>query len=65
MDSWKDLYTDMLIIQEPLDGSKKDERLVHAGFRRAYNSIRQAVLQSIDFITKDLSGWTIEVTGHR
>ena len=65
MDGWKDLLTDMLIIQQPLDGSKDDERLVHAGFLRAFKSIRQAVLQAIAFITDDLSGWSIEVTGHR
>ena len=41
-----------------------DKRLVHAGFRRAFRSIRGAVLQAIAFIAPDLTGWTIDCTGH-
>ena len=68
--SWKDFLTDMLIMQEPLEASgparkKSDTRLVHAGFRRAFGSVREAVHQAIGFVSRgDLTGWTIDCTGH-
>lgn len=62
---WKDLLTDMAIYQEGLDGPD-DRRLVHAGFRRAFRSIRGGVVQALQFIAPDLivDGWTVDVCGH-
>lgn len=43
----------------------KDKRLVHAGFRRAFRSIREAVYTALYFVThNDLSQWKIDVCGH-
>lgn len=43
-----------------------DERKIHAGFRRAFRSVRGAALQAIKFIAPDLERdrWTIDCTGH-
>jgi len=62
---WKDLLTDMAIYQEGLDGPE-DPRLVHAGFRRAFRSIRGGVLQALNFVAPNLleDGWSIDVCGH-
>lgn len=62
---WKDLLTDMAIYQEGLDGPE-DPRLVHAGFRRAFRSIRGGVLQALHFVAPDLlaDGWSVDVCGH-
>lgn len=62
---WKDLLTDMAIYQEGLDGPE-DPRLVHAGFRRAFRSIRGGVLQALKFVAPNLmeDGWSIDVCGH-
>ena len=40
--------------------------MVHAGFRRAFRSVRDAALQAIKFIAPDLEhdAWTIDCTGH-
>jgi len=39
--------------------------LVHAGFKKAFMSIRKAVHQLMNLITRhDITGWTIYVTGH-
>lgn len=97
---FKDLLTDALIVQLPLDGTKQgacvrsilalvedlvyavaataaadasekstnpstDKRLVHAGFRRAFRSIREAVYTALYYVTHDdLSKWKIDVCGH-
>jgi hypothetical protein len=62
---WKDLLTDMAIYQEGLDGPE-DPRKVHAGFRRAFRSIRGGVLQALKFVAPHLleDGWSIDVCGH-
>lgn len=42
-----------------------DKRMVHAGFLRAFRSIRQAMYTALYFVTHDdLSGWKIDVCGH-
>ncbi len=46
--------------------NQSDERKVHAGFRRAFRSVRQAVLQAVAFIAPNLAHdtWRIDCTGH-
>jgi hypothetical protein len=63
---WKDLLTDALILQQPLDkGVKGEKRLIHSGFNRAFRSIKEAVYTALYFIVKDdWRGWKVDVCGH-
>ena len=63
---WKDLLTDALILQQPLEkGNKGEKRLIHSGFNRAFRSIKEAVYTALYFIVKDdRRGLKVDVCGH-
>lgn len=63
---WKDLLTDAMILQQPLDDTRReDPRRVHAGFLRAFRAVKDAVYTALHFVRHgDLDGWKIDVCGH-
>jgi len=63
--SIKDLQIDLMVNQEPLSRAK-DSRLVHAGFRKAFLSVKDSLYRVLEGITGDthLQGWKFDCTGH-
>ena len=49
---------------EPTASIKDADILVHSGFLKGYESVREALLQVIYDITEWTEGWNICVTGH-
>lgn len=67
--SWKDFFTDILIVQEVFSPGKEEgapqKLLVHAGFLRAFMSIKESVHRVIRIAAGGgVDGWKILVTGH-
>lgn len=74
---WKDVVTDLKMLPATLDPLAKDEfclkpsralrnraNKIHMGFRDAYASVRQTILDAVFSVTDWSQDWLVVLTGH-
>ncbi|GAQ78458.1 hypothetical protein KFL_000130400 [Klebsormidium nitens] len=76
---WRDLATDLMLVSaglnpERVSAGDPNEPAVHAGFLRAYDSVRRRIVAILEAMTRDdlesqapdesTGTWTIYITGH-